>query len=66
MDEAAKADLDAVDILKLLEYLPHRYPFLLVDRIDAIRGDESCVGIKNVRRSSRRTSRGCRACRACC
>jgi 3-hydroxyacyl-[acyl-carrier-protein] dehydratase len=33
------------DILKLL---PHRYPFLLVDRIVAIQGDESCVGIKNV------------------
>ena len=33
------------DIIKLL---PHRYPFLLVDRIIAIRGDESCIGIKNV------------------
>jgi 3-hydroxyacyl-[acyl-carrier-protein] dehydratase len=33
------------DILKLL---PHRYPFLLVDRVIAIRGDESCIGIKNV------------------
>lgn len=33
------------DILKLL---PHRYPFLLVDRVVAIAGDESCVGIKNV------------------
>jgi 3-hydroxyacyl-[acyl-carrier-protein] dehydratase len=37
--------LGAQDILKLL---PHRYPFLLVDRIVAIRGDESCIGIKNV------------------
>jgi len=33
------------DILRLL---PHRYPFLLVDRIVEIRGDESCIGIKNV------------------
>jgi 3-hydroxyacyl-[acyl-carrier-protein] dehydratase len=33
------------DILKLL---PHRYPFLLVDRILAINGTESCIGIKNV------------------
>ena len=48
MDEAARTGLDSVDILKLLEYLPHRYPFLLVDRIDAMDGDESCIGIKNV------------------
>jgi 3-hydroxyacyl-[acyl-carrier-protein] dehydratase len=33
------------DILRLL---PHRFPFLMVDRIVAIRGDESCIGIKNV------------------
>ena len=28
--------------------LPHRYPFLMVDRIVNIRGDEAAVGIKNV------------------
>ena len=28
--------------------LPHRYPFLMVDRIVDMRGDESGVGIKNV------------------
>jgi 3-hydroxyacyl-[acyl-carrier-protein] dehydratase len=33
---------------EILKLLPHRYPFLLVDRIMAIRGDESCIGIKNV------------------
>jgi 3-hydroxyacyl-[acyl-carrier-protein] dehydratase len=33
---------------EILSLLPHRYPFLLVDRIFAIRGDESCIGIKNV------------------
>ena len=38
MDATAPTDLDAIDILKLLEYLPHRYPFLLVDRIKAERG----------------------------
>ena len=37
-----------MDILKLLQALPHRYPFLLVDRIVDIDGDRSCVGIKNV------------------
>jgi 3-hydroxyacyl-[acyl-carrier-protein] dehydratase len=33
------------DILRLL---PHRYPFLMVDRVKDIREDASCVGIKNV------------------
>ena len=28
--------------------LPHRYPFLLVDRIIDIDGDNSAIGIKNV------------------
>jgi len=40
--------LEAVDIIKILDLLPHRYPFLLVDRIVDIDGDNSCVGIKNV------------------
>ena len=48
MDEAARTELDSIDILKLLEYLPHRYPFLLVDRIVALQDDVSCIGIKNV------------------
>ena len=33
---------------QILKLLPHRYPFLLVDRIVEIRGDRSCIGIKNV------------------
>lgn len=40
--------LDSADIGKILQYLPHRYPFLLIDRIIEMKGDESCIGIKNV------------------
>ncbi|HEX2652310.1 MAG TPA: 3-hydroxyacyl-ACP dehydratase FabZ [Xanthobacteraceae bacterium] len=43
-----KAVVQAADINKILEVLPHRYPFLLVDRVIEIRGDESGIGIKNV------------------
>ena len=43
-----KRALVTLDIDKILELLPHRYPFLLVDRIERVDGDESCVGIKNV------------------
>jgi 3-hydroxyacyl-[acyl-carrier-protein] dehydratase len=40
--------LETADILRVLELLPHRYPFLLIDKIIEINGDESCIGIKNV------------------
>jgi 3-hydroxyacyl-[acyl-carrier-protein] dehydratase len=40
--------LEAADIATILKALPHRYPFLMVDRIIAIRGDETAIGIKNV------------------
>jgi 3-hydroxyacyl-[acyl-carrier-protein] dehydratase len=46
--EEAPATLEAVDIAAILKALPHRYPFLMVDRIINMRGDESAVGIKNV------------------
>jgi 3-hydroxyacyl-[acyl-carrier-protein] dehydratase len=40
--------LETIDIQRLMQLLPHRYPFLLVDRIVEARGDEFGVGIKNV------------------
>ncbi len=38
----------AMNIGRILDTLPHRYPFLLVDRIIEIEGDKRIVGIKNV------------------
>jgi len=43
-----QAHLDTADVHRLLAALPHRYPFLLVDRIIDIDGDDSATGIKNV------------------
>jgi 3-hydroxyacyl-[acyl-carrier-protein] dehydratase len=40
--------VEAVEIRDILRLLPHRYPFVMVDRIIDIRGDESGIGIKNV------------------
>jgi 3-hydroxyacyl-[acyl-carrier-protein] dehydratase len=37
-----------LDIKEIFERLPHRYPFLLVDRILAVEAGKSIVGIKNV------------------
>ena len=47
MSEAA-ITLEAADIATILKALPHRYPFLMVDRIISMRGDEAAIGIKNV------------------
>jgi len=44
----AGTKLDAADIAVVLKMLPHRYPFLMVDRVIDIRGDEHGIGIKNV------------------
>ncbi|MGN6582316.1 MAG: 3-hydroxyacyl-ACP dehydratase FabZ [Rhizobiaceae bacterium] len=46
--EGATETLDTADIMELMKLLPHRYPFLLVDRIVNIDGDSSATGIKNV------------------
>ncbi|MCZ7656979.1 MAG: 3-hydroxyacyl-ACP dehydratase FabZ [Xanthobacteraceae bacterium] len=40
--------VDAAGIREILEALPHRYPFLMVDRVIDIRGDEHGIGLKNV------------------
>ena len=36
------------DIRRIMEYLPHRYPFILVDRILELVPNERIVGLKNV------------------
>ena len=50
MNETAadKKTLSSVDIIKVLNLLPHRYPFLLVDRLVDMDRDESAIGIKCV------------------
>src|SRR6266850_8173465 len=44
MDEASTT-LEAADIATILKALPHRYPFLMIDRIINMRGDESAIGL---------------------
>jgi 3-hydroxyacyl-[acyl-carrier-protein] dehydratase len=40
--------LGTADIREILRMLPHRYPFVMIDRLTDIRGDEHAIGIKNV------------------
>jgi 3-hydroxyacyl-[acyl-carrier-protein] dehydratase len=40
--------MEAYDIRKIMTHLPHRYPFLLIDRILALEPKKSVVALKNV------------------
>ncbi len=46
MNSAAKKQ--TIDINRIIQMIPHRYPILLVDRILEIEGGESAVALKNV------------------
>jgi 3-hydroxyacyl-[acyl-carrier-protein] dehydratase len=37
-----------IDIGRITQMIPHRYPFLMIDRVVDLVSGESCVGIKNV------------------
>ncbi|WP_298215621.1 3-hydroxyacyl-ACP dehydratase FabZ [Acidocella sp.] len=41
-------DMAVIDIKQILAMIPHRYPFLLLDRLVEVRKDHSATGIKNV------------------
>lgn len=45
---ATRKDLGTADIARILKLLPHRYPFLLIDRIYDMDRDETAVGVKSV------------------
>lgn len=45
---AAVTTIETLDIIKLLDCLPHRYPMLMVDRILSMEGTARIVGLKNV------------------
>ena len=48
MDTVTAKPLGSADINRVLELLPHRYPFLLIDRLADLDGDQSGTGIQNV------------------
>ncbi|MBD9372386.1 3-hydroxyacyl-ACP dehydratase FabZ [Rhizobium sp. ARZ01] len=48
MSVETKEALGVAELKEILTLLPHRYPFLLVDKIVDIDGDNSAIGIKNV------------------
>lgn len=48
MTDQPSTTLESVGIQELLTLLPHRYPFLLIDKIVEIDGDDSGIGVKNI------------------
>jgi 3-hydroxyacyl-[acyl-carrier-protein] dehydratase len=48
VDMASGRDSAEADISRIMEMLPHRYPFLMIDRVIDIIPDQSATGIKNV------------------
>lgn len=48
MTELSPIRIEAAEIDRILNTLPHRYPFLLIDRVIKVREDHSGIGIKNV------------------
>ena len=47
-EDTVKQALGTADITRILKLLPHRYPFLLIDRMIDLNGEQSGTAIKNV------------------
>jgi 3-hydroxyacyl-[acyl-carrier-protein] dehydratase len=47
-DATAAVEMGTVDILRVMEMIPHRYPLLMVDKVVRMVRDQSATGIKNV------------------
>jgi len=46
--DAAGYTVDIVNIDRVMEMIPHRYPFLMIDRVVEVVRDKSAIGVKNV------------------
>ncbi len=47
-EDSPKRELRKADIARIMKLLPHRYPFLMIDKIVDMDGDQSATGIKAV------------------
>ena len=46
--QEAPATVGSLDIARIMEMIPHRYPFLMIDRVVDLVPGASAIGIKNV------------------
>ncbi|NMJ39883.1 3-hydroxyacyl-ACP dehydratase FabZ [Roseomonas sp. JC162] len=47
-EQTTPAEVGTLQIAQIMHAIPHRYPFLLVDRVVELVKNDSCIGIKNV------------------
>ncbi len=45
---SSEATVDVIDIARIMHAIPHRYPFLMIDRVVDVVRNRSAIGIKNV------------------
>ena len=45
---SAAVHIDQIDVMRIMALIPHRYPFLMIDRMVDVVLNQSAVGIKNV------------------
>lgn len=45
---ASETTIDVIDIARVMQAIPHRYPFLMIDRVVNVVRNQSAIGIKNV------------------
>jgi 3-hydroxyacyl-[acyl-carrier-protein] dehydratase len=48
MDRVQPGVTAEIDIQRIMQMIPHRYPFLMIDRVVDVINGESAIGIKNV------------------
>ncbi|MEM7056233.1 MAG: 3-hydroxyacyl-ACP dehydratase FabZ [Pseudomonadota bacterium] len=46
--ENSETEVTSADLARIKRMIPHRYPFLLIDRVEGIRKGEFAIGVKNV------------------
>ena len=47
-DKSTPVTVGTIDIIRIMEMIPHRFPMLLIDKVVNLVPDRSAVGIKNV------------------
>ena len=47
-EPAAEPEWGSADLARIKRMIPHRYPFLLIDRVERIAKGKSAIGVKNV------------------
>lgn len=47
-DEPVTETIASIDVMRIMEMIPHRHPFLLIDRVEQLKPFDSAIGIKCV------------------